>query len=92
VRLTGNQLKIPYDVVMQREQYPFLLAYCITVDVTQGRILESAIICLDGGYTWNAKPYVMLSRLTNGRALGIIGKIPLGIWKVKPNADMLHFI
>jgi ATP-dependent exoDNAse (exonuclease V) alpha subunit len=79
VRLSGNQLKIPHDVVMQREQYRFLPAYCITVNASQGRTLESVVICLDGGYTWNAKPYVMWSRLTNGRALGIIGKIPLGI-------------
>jgi hypothetical protein len=92
VRLTGNQLQIPHDVVMQREQYRFLPAYCITVNSSQGRTLESAVICLDGGYTVNAKPYVMLSRLTNGRALGIIGKVPIGIWKVKPNADMLHFM
>jgi hypothetical protein len=67
-------------------------AYCITVNSSQGRTLESAVICLDGGHTVNAKSYVMLSRLTNGRALGIIGKVPIGIWKVKPNADMLHFM
>jgi hypothetical protein len=34
----------------------------------------------------------MLSRLTNGQALGIIGKISYKIWKLEPNGDMKSYL
>jgi ATP-dependent exoDNAse (exonuclease V) alpha subunit len=90
--LTGSQLKKPFNVSMQREQYRFLPAYAITVNSSQGRTLKSAVVCLEGDFKYNVKPYVMLSRLTNGDALGIIGKVSSKIWLLKPNGDMKNYL
>jgi hypothetical protein len=81
----------PVTVTMSRKQFSFLPAYAITVNSSQGRTLESAIVHLDGDFTNNVKPYVMLSRLTNGKNFGIIGKWRVNMWKTKPCPKMLKF-
>ena len=79
-------------VKVQRQQFRFLPAYAITVNASQGRTLKSAIIHLDGKYTDNSKAYVMLSRLTNGLSLGIIGTWDKSLFRTKPNGLMLAFM
>ena len=69
---------------MSRRQFRFLPAYAITVNASQGRTLSSALIHLDGVFKNNIKPYVMLSRLTNGDNMGIIGKWEPSLWTTKP--------
>jgi energy-coupling factor transporter ATP-binding protein EcfA2 len=63
----------PITYNMTRVQFCILPAYAITVNSSQGRTLQSAIINLEGKFTNNVKAYVMLSRLTNGSNFGILG-------------------
>jgi hypothetical protein len=92
INLEGNKLNLPYPVHMKREQYAILPAYCITVNSSQGRTLQSAVVCLEGSYSQNVKPYVMLSRLTNGASLGVIGSWPGALFSLPPNRTMLHYL
>jgi hypothetical protein len=75
---------------MTRVQFCILPAYAITVNSSQGRTLQSAIINLEGKFTNNVKAYVMLSRLTNGSNFGILGDWHPSLWKLKPCPLMLQ--
>lgn len=83
---------LPCEVKMTRRQYWFLPAYAITVNASQGRTLTSAIVHLDGNFKDNAKCYVMLSRVTNGSSLGIIGNWKPQLWATEPNKIMLQYV
>ena len=54
--------------------------------------MDSAVVCLEGDFKVNVRPYVMLSRLTNGAAMGILGKWKLSLWSSAPDSDMLDFL
>ena len=75
---------------MTRVQFCILPAYAITVNSSQGRTLQSAIINLEGKFANNVKAYVMLSRLTNGSNFGILGDWHPSLWKLKPCPLMLQ--
>ena len=91
VTMSAKELQAPFNIVVHRQQFEILPAYCITVNASQGRTLESAVVNLEGNFKDNVKQYVMLSRLTNGSSLGVIGGWNHFMWKKKPNADMLHY-
>jgi hypothetical protein len=91
MRVEYTAPSLPFVVKMNRNQYPFLPAYAITVDASQGRSLDSALVCLEGNPTYNSKDYVMLSMVRTGGALGIIGKIPAYVCRTTPNETMLEF-
>jgi hypothetical protein len=80
----------PITYNMTRVQFCILPAYAITVNSSQGRTLQSAIINLEGKFTNNVKAYVMLSRLTNGSNFGILGDWHPSLWKLKPCPLMLQ--
>ena len=80
----------PYHV--SRKQLWFLPAFSITVDSSQGRTLHQAIVHLAGKYSTSEKPYVMLSRLTRGSALGVIGSWEKNLFSLKPNENMMDHI
>ena len=82
----------PTTITLTRRQFEFLPSYAITVNASQGRTLHSAIIHLDGDYFINVKPYVMMSRLTSGKGLGILGKWKPSLWTAKPDPHMLDFL
>ena len=75
-----------------RRQFWFLPAYAITVNSSQGRTMKCAVIHLDGEYSTNEKPYVMMSRLTNGDGLGIIGTWDKHLFELEPNPIMINYI
>ena len=77
---------------IQRKQLWILPAFAITVDSSQGRTLDAAIIDLSGHHTTAQKPYVMLSRLSAGTWLGIQSGWEPSLWNVKPNSKMVKFI
>ena len=54
--------------------------------------MEAAIVHLDGKFTYNVKPYVMLSRLTNGVNMGIIGTWSKCLFSRKPDPVMLRYL
>ena len=83
---------LPAPVQGTRSQFCFLPAYSITVNSSQGRTMEGAIIHLDGNFKHNAKPYVMLSRLTNGAMMGVLGTWQRSLWSLCPDPIMLQFL
>jgi len=74
-----------------RRQFPFTPAFAITAYSSQGRTLNGVIVHLDGNFRSGEVPYVMLSRLTNGNCLGIIGD-----WNdlsgLNPNQTMIKYM
>ena len=54
--------------------------------------MESAIVNLDGKFDNNVKAYVMLSRLTTGVEMGIIGDWHIDLFKTEPSPDMLRYL
>ena len=80
------------EITMNRIQFRFLPGYAITVNASQGRTLHSAVVCLEGDFKKNVKPYVMLSRLTNGTALGIIGSWRKKTFSLLPDPLMLSYL
>ena len=79
----------PVTYTMSRVQFCILPAYAITVNSSQGRTLQSAIINLEGNFKNNVKAYVMLSRLTNGSNFGILGDWHPTLWDLQPCPEML---
>ena len=87
-------------VQIQRKQLWILPAFAITVNSSQGRSLDSAIIDLSSqkpGKNKNEpgsaeKSYVKLSRLRTGTYLGIQGWWPPAVWETKPDKTVLAFI
>jgi hypothetical protein len=88
--VTHSPTGSPITYTMLRVQFCILPAYAITVNSSQGRTLQSAIIHLDGKFTNNVKAYVMLSRLTNGDNFGILGDWQSSLWYLKPCPIMLR--
>ena len=83
---------MPCEIKMSRTQFKFLPAYAITVNSSQGRTLESAIVHLEGEFKNNVKAYVMLSRLTTGIMMGIIGRWHNDLFRTKPCQVMLDYL
>jgi hypothetical protein len=83
---------LSHIIKVTRTQFNFLPAFAITVYSSQGRTMESAIVCLDGNFKFNAKPYVMLSRLTNGTNLGILGTWSRSLWNTKPDPLIVSYL
>ena len=83
--------KLTYNIT--RSQFYFLPAFAITVNQSQGRTLHSAVVVLEGKYTVAEKPYVMLSRLTNGSNMGVQGVWDKNFFStLRPNATMLEYL
>ena len=83
--------KLTYTIT--RSQFYFLPAFAITVNQSQGRTLHSAVVVLEGKYTVAEKPYVMLSRLTNGSNMGVLGGWDKNFFStLRPNATMLEYL
>ena len=90
-----HNLKLPGKTIginIIRKQLWFLPAFAITVDNSQGRTLESAIIDLSAHHTAPNRPYVMLSRLTTVKWLGVQKDFNFSLWNVKPDKTMLRFL
>ena len=89
ISYTHNTTKTEYKI--GRRQFPFTPAFAITVYSSQGRTLNGVIVHLDGNFGNGEIPYVMLSRLTNGECLGIIGD-----WNdlagLSPNQTMIRYM
>ena len=83
---------LSHTISVKRTQFKFLPAFAITVYSSQGRTMDSAIVCLDGSFKFNAKPYVMLSRLTNGTNLGILGTWSRSLWNIKPDPLIVSYL
>jgi hypothetical protein len=83
--------KIP----ITRKQLCILPAFAITVNSSQGRTLDAAIIDLSNGnkrYTSSEKAYVMTSRLNNGTFFGVQGTWHASLWDTSPNATMISYL
>ena len=73
------------DYKANRSQYPFKLAWAITIHKCQGLTLNSAIIDLTNIFT-KGQAYVGISRVKNIENLFIIGRIDYG--KIVANTDL----
>lgn len=89
VEYNDNRTKTKYKI--RRHQFMFIPAFAITVNSSQGRTLNSAIVHLGDNHTSAEKPYVMLSRLTNGDNLGILGSFD-NLSNCTPNQSMIHYM
>lgn len=73
-KLNDNDNKIEEDVVGTFEQFPFRLAWAVTIHKSQGLTFEEAVI--DAGRSFAAgQVYVALSRLTSLKGLILRSKI-----------------
>ena len=79
--------KISYDII--RTQLNLLPAWAITVNSSQGRSMDSAIIDLEGQYSSSTKPYVMISRLRFGSNMGVLGSWSEDLFRLSPDETMI---
>jgi hypothetical protein len=79
------------DLTVQRKQLAILPAWAITVNSSQGRSLDTAVIDISGIHKSAEKPYVMISRLKTGD-FGVQGEWDPSFWTVKPNFTMQNFV
>ena len=85
-QLQGKRYKIT------RKQLWFLPTFSITVDSSQGRSLNSAVVHLGGEYSSLEKPYVMFSRVIHGDNLFVLGDWSKDLVKLTPNKDMIQHV
>lgn len=89
-RFSFNEEKIVSEAVGTFKQYPFRLAWAITIHKSQGKTFERVIIDIGSGTFASGQTYVALSRCTSFE--GVILKTPIKPHHIRTDARIFKFL